>query len=519
MLRRSFLGTIAAAVAARQSHSSELPSRASRPHPGTIEIGHRKELFVDDLLIDEATRISTFIPRPEKYIDNPVLKPDRPWEPIQGQPGSYGVGIAGQAILFDETEKIFKMWYLGMGPPGHSFWCYATSNDGYHWEKPALGIHEFQGSKENNILGVYADPAYFNVIKDEHDPDPKRRYKAMGEYDGPRPNQGGGAVVAFSPDGLRWTPHPDIVMHHGPNLGDAPTMLGWDHLRRKYVCYPRPGHPLAPEINGIGQHRHIRALGYSESDDFIHWTPNRPMLMPDRDDRVDFQYERFLVGVTGSFYIGLIPVRESFERTFEVWALASRDGFHWTWLDRHRPLIERGEVGSYDGSGVSCSGPVFHDGKVWIYFNGTRYKHRRSINIRPGVNEMTSISLATLPMDRWVGLLAGLRVGSIITRPLVFEGSHLSADIVGAVPVDLDRAERPGSRAGRSFDDCEVRVSVTDQSGGPIEGFTPDRAKPVTTGGVQEITWEGGRIAALAGKPVRLRFELRNAALFSIQFI
>jgi hypothetical protein len=260
-------------------------------------------------------------------------------------------------------------------------------------------------------------------------------------------------------------------------------------------------------------------LGYSESDDFLHWTPNRLMLMPDQDDRVDYQYERFLVGITGAFYFGLIPIRESFDRTFEVWALASRDGFHWTWLDRHRPLIERGEVGSYDGSGVSCSGPVFHDNQVWIYCNGTRYKHRRTINSRPGVNEMTSISLATLPMDRWVGLLAGLRIGTIVTRPLLFQGSRLMVDIEGSVPVDLNRAGQPGFRPGRSFDDCEVRVSVTDQSGGPIEGFTPDRAKPLYTSGVQEIAWEGGRIAALAGKPIRLRFEMRNAALFSIQFV
>jgi hypothetical protein len=132
---------------------------------------------------------------------------------------------------------------------------------------------------------------------------------------------------------------------------------------------------------------------------------------------------------------------------------------------------------------------------------------------------MTSISLATLPLDRWVGLLAGLRVGWMVTRPLVFEGSRLMADIVGAVPVDLDRAERPGIGAGQSFDDCKVRVSVTDQSGGPIESLTPDRAQPIFTSGVQEIAWEGARITSLSGKPVRLRFELRNAALFSIQFV
>ncbi len=112
-------------------------------------------------------------------------------------------------------------------------WCYAVSLDGHHWEKPNLGIYEFRGSKENNILADYRDPHYFNVFKDPQDPDPQRRYKALGEQEGPIPNLTGGAAVAFSPDGIHWNPWSgNLVVHHGPNLGDAPTILGWDHLPR-----------------------------------------------------------------------------------------------------------------------------------------------------------------------------------------------------------------------------------------------------------------------------------------------
>jgi hypothetical protein len=28
--------------------------------------------------------------------------------------------------------------------------CYAVSEDGLHWEKPNLGLVEYNGSKENN---------------------------------------------------------------------------------------------------------------------------------------------------------------------------------------------------------------------------------------------------------------------------------------------------------------------------------------------------------------------------------
>lgn len=515
--RRSFL--LATAGLALPAYG-QLFEPAARPQPGTFEIGSDKELFVDDLLIDVSSGLSKVVTRPEKFIDNPVIRADRPWEPQPGEAGAHGIGIAGQSVLYDADEKLFKIWYLCSGPKDRSFWCYATSIDGLRWEKPDLGLFEYAGSKKNNILGVYADPQYFNVFKDPHETDPAKRYKAMGELDGPIPNQSGGATIGYSADGLRWTADKDNpVIRHGPNLGDAPTLLGWDHLRRKYVCYPRPGHPLAPEIRGVGFHRHIRSVGYAESDDFIHWTPTKPMLMPGPTDRVDFQYERFLAGITGRFYFGLIPMRQSFDRTFEIFALTSRDGFHWNWLDHHRPFLERGEVGSYDGGGLSCSGPIFHDDRVWIYYNGARYKHRASINNRPGPNDQTSISLAMLPIDRFAALVAGPHVGTLTTKPVNFTGSRLMIDMDGSVPVDLERAEgaRPNTFK-RSFDEAEVRVGLFDQSGGMIDGFGLDRSEPLFASGVQEVKWPGADLATLHGKLVRLRFELRNAGLYSFQF-
>ena len=85
----------------------------------------------------------------------------------------------------------------------------ARSRDGLHWEKPNLGIADFQGSRDNNLLVDFDSPrfgteffAYNNVIRDAHDPDPARRYKALGfwlRFDG----TGYGMLVAFSPDGSR----------------------------------------------------------------------------------------------------------------------------------------------------------------------------------------------------------------------------------------------------------------------------------------------------------------------------
>ena len=519
--RRTFLATSMALPLARAA-SAQLPEPAAPAHRGIADVGTRRELLLDDVVIEEASGLSRVVTRPEKHADNPVLRAERPWEPRLGEKDNHGLGLGGQVVLYDAEERIFKLWYLAAGPPGRSFWCYATSTDGMRWERPELGLFEYQGSKGNNIVSVYGDPQYFNVFKDAHETDPAKRYKAMGEWEnGPKANTYGGAYVGYSADGLRWTPYEgNPVIKHGPDLGDAPTLLGWDPLRRKYVAYPRPGHPVAPEIRGVGFHRHIRALGYAESDDFVHWTPTVPMLVPGRDDRVDFQYERLLAGVTGQFYIGLIPMRQSFDRTFELYLVASRDGFHWNWVDHRRPFLERGEVGSYDGGGMSCSGPIFHDGRVWIYFNGTRYRHRDSPNNRPGPYDQSTVSLATLPEDRFAGLVAGPHVGTLLTRPLVFSGSRLRIDMEGSVPVDFDAAHAGAPPTPkRSFDGAEVRVALADQSGAPIEGFGFEQCRPLFASGSQDVQWSAADLGRLAGKPVRLRFELRNAGLYWFQFV
>ncbi|PYV08417.1 MAG: hypothetical protein DMG07_25890 [Acidobacteria bacterium] len=354
------------------------------------------------------------------------------------------------------------------------------------------------------------DLGFYNVIKDPHDPDPQRRYKAMGELEGTRTVKGG-CAVAFSPDGLRWRVQPgNPVVPKGPDIADAPTMLGWDPRIRKYVYYPRPGHPVAREINGIGAHRHIRTVGYSTSDDFVHWSPTKLMLAPDEEDRVDSQYMQFTAGIEGDFYVGFLMVHQTHEQTWDTFLLSSRDGFHWNWIDRRVPFLGRGEVGSYDAGYMTPSGPIVHGGQIWIYYGAFSGAHSYLSN-KLG-DDIMSVALATLPADRYLGLLAGPDRATLVTRPITFQGARLMVDLDASLPMQQ-------TADGRGFDECEVRAALADQSGGPIEGFTVERSQPLRKSGVQEMTWSGARVGQLEGKPVRIRFELRNAALYSVQFV
>ena len=120
---------------------------ASTPSAGIVDIGNRKQHFLDDLLIDEASRISHYMNRPNKHAGNPIIVADRPWEQGRSRGETGDVQLVGQTVLYDEEENLFKMWYLPSAlPDGRRPWCYATSTDGLNWEKPDLGLIEFEGS-------------------------------------------------------------------------------------------------------------------------------------------------------------------------------------------------------------------------------------------------------------------------------------------------------------------------------------------------------------------------------------
>jgi len=117
----------------------------------------------------------------------------------------------GTVIRIGDT---FHLWYNGnYGPLANNIGyervncciCYATSRDGVTWVKPELGLVEFKGSKKNNIVDLAAPDLWstFAVLHDKEEPDANRRFKAAYEarIDGQLR-----FCVAFSPDGLHWTP-------------------------------------------------------------------------------------------------------------------------------------------------------------------------------------------------------------------------------------------------------------------------------------------------------------------------
>ncbi len=262
----------------------------------------------------------------------------------------------------------------------------------------------------------------------------------------------------------------------------------------------------------------MRTIGYSESDDFVNWSPTRIMIAPDGQDRVDFQYYQLTSAIYADFYIGLLAMYATHEKTFDVYLLSSRDGFNWNWVDRQRPFLTRGEIGTYDAGYMTPSGPIFHDGKIWLFYGAYSGAHSWNIG-HLGRNRFT-IALATLPLDRFLGLLAGQNEATILTRPLIFKGNRLLLDVDASIPylsveAMLARNQDPETKGN---DQAEIWASLEDETGKPIENFGFEQCVRLTKSGVQEVQWAGADWSQIANKPVRVRIKMRNAALYSLQF-
>ena len=260
-----------------------------------LNIGSTKQLFFDDYLIESLVNAKQGLNPAVKVDDNPILRPERPWE------GNFMRPIK---VIFDPTEQLFKMWYSsstitvrlenGKPVPGGAagleldirgdVMCLATSEDGIHWERPSLGLVGFDGSTDNNILpekeGLPTAPAF----QDLHEKDPAKRYKAL-QMIGDTQTRGMQYDLFYSPDALNWTPYEgNPVIDTGQQLGRwAGRFQGWDPIRETYYVTMEASHHWRGPYGK-------RLVGRAESPDMIHWSEPEIILVPDEDDYPDTEF-------------------------------------------------------------------------------------------------------------------------------------------------------------------------------------------------------------------------------------
>ena len=108
----------------------------------------------------------------------------------------------------------------------------------------------------------------------------------------------------------------------------------------------------------------------------------------------------------------------------------------------------------------------------------------------------------TLRIDGFVSLHAPLVGGELVTQPIKFAGKRLVLNV-------------STSAAG------SVRVEIQNTDGQPLPGFALTDCHEVYGDDLERVvSWQGNPdLGALAGQSVRLRFEIKDADLFSLQFV
>ena len=455
-----------------------------------VDIGTRRELFVDDLLIGK--------------LDGAKLKMHEPQRLRRMPPRPFG----HYATVLKDGAKL-RLYYRGDKVPGAHWrngWgkyhegevtLYAESRDGgVNWETPNLGLHDVPAIPKGNVVLDMSDDTFlvthnFTPFIDTRRGVPDHeRYKALGGGRFPPENWGGwkaadermllrekygpGGLKAFcSADGLKWR-----LLRSEPviaeDLGSFDSQNGafWSEAEQQYVCYFR----------WFDKGR--RAIRRSTSKDFLNWST--PVNMQANEPG-----EHLYTSCTSPYfraphiYIALPTRFQAREGAItDIALMATRPG-----SDRYYRCFKE----AFIRPGLGPRG--------W----GNRANYITLNVVQTSATEMSMFMYGgaqyVLRLDGFISVNAGFEQGEFITKPLKFSGNKLEINY---------------STAGAG----QIRVELLGANGKPLPGYDLDACDPIKGDAISGIvTWQKkADLASLAGETVRLRFVMNEADVYSVRF-
>jgi hypothetical protein len=497
------------------------PASTPAAQGAPLDIGNRRQVFIDRQFLASARDVELVVHPPCKTGERTIV-PDRPWE-------RNDVGCYSTVIKVGDT---YHMWYAS-----HPGFCYARSKDGIKWEKPSLGLAEFEGSRDNNIVLGYGAGGIDKlstegvVFYDPKAPEDQKFRCATRISDELKDT-----VIFSSPDGIHFRQtHKKVLTFTRPDKRqhlDSQNMIFWDGRINKYVAYMRRNQ-FAP-----GQRN--RSVARSEADNlngFAEVEDSPIVLEPDSLDvtlggkvAVDYYtssvtkypwaqdayymfpqaYFHYLPGQLAEFPKENPANAGPLDTRFA----ASRDGIKWHRFDR-RPWVGLGtkdDFDSYNARVFAGLVPSLDGRELYMYYLGSDQIHgwgRDERNMRllkaAGVapaHDTNVISRLVLRRDGFISARAAYTGGEFTTPPLKFTGREL------VLNVDT-------SAAGL------LRCELLNENGEPTEGFRLADCDVIHTANEIDrlVKWRGkSDLSTLAGKPVKLRVEFRDTDLYAFQF-
>lgn len=437
-----------------------------------IHVGQNTQMFIDDYILISADGFQRTFHQAEK---SDVIMRDEDNVPLWERNGNYLYGT----VLYDEQDGLYKMWYSGNNPGynggGDSrsvMTCYAESTDGVNWTRPNLGVWEYNGSTDNNIIGNY----HIASVGIDYNAPAEQRYTMITYTHDLHYSQ------LYSADGVNWT--------------KAYTTAGGDVI-------------TAAQLENGGYYGLMKWCGTTRRDfhtitfdtiDNIETCVMANSLADSLDAQETYRADSYGMGLyeKDGTYIGFnwlfyIPGTNHMEGIIENQLTFSRDLTEQWQRPTRTPIIPLGENGSIDdGMIFTASNAIEIGDEVWMYcgaWDGDHVYGKRSC----------FSYIAKWRMDGFASLDAGSS-GTLVTKPMTVAGGSLqiNANAVGG----------------------SLYAELLDAEGNPIAGFTKADCDPITTDSISHtVAWNGSSdLSALTGQTVTLKLYAENTELYSFRF-
>lgn len=456
-----------------------------------------RHLFLDPSLLARVENAQLSVQPPRRA--ETVIRPDRPWEQL----------MISFFLTVREEEGKLRMWYICRDKENRPNLAYAESRDGIAWTKPNLGIADYAGSRENNLVGL---GNLEGVVFQDPNGTGTERYVYVSTGKGGGSNAPTGLYRFTSPDGLRWQRDPQPIIRAG---SDTQNVTFWDERLGAYVLYIRGwtkwrkvNRIVLPSLKSPFPVVPARA-GSHYFDEEVPSVFAADERDPARTDVYNMAAQPYVLDPSWYVAFPAFLRRAGFTAapgyqgkhigTVEVQFAGSRDGVVWQRYDR----------ASYASPGLASpdkknmcfmgTGLVVRGDEIWQY--GTEFESEHG-DVAARQRKTDGVIVRYVQrVDGFVALVTGNELGSALTVPVRVAGPQLR--------LNLD----PGALG-------ELRVGLRDRAGHEIPGFTAAACTPVQTNSTgATVGWAGQTgLQSLVGREVQLEFRATRTKLYSFRF-
>lgn len=425
---------------------------------------------------------------------NVVLRPGPP-----GSPDAFGLHYYGSVA---HVGGEYWMWYEGIpypegwvagipsAKPGESLICLAKSQDGIHWDKPGLGLVDYNGRTDNNLVSLDGHAFHIDdpcmVLYEPDEPNPARRFKMV--FNVQRYHMR--LAVAFSPDGIHWTEGPDNP--RGPWI-EPSGLMKWKG------AYYVDGQSLGHWAAGGPYERMLETL---VSYDFVHWSQisalgfRRDARLPRPVDITgSTDGEQVHLGASlwnrGNVIVGFYgmwhgsPTNDRRLVSIDIGLVVSHDGLHyWEPIPDFRIVPAREvtyHLPDFRAPAIAQGQGFANIGDQTLFWYGA------------WADPQDGIRVASWERDRlgYLHMWLGGPAGCAISAPIHTHGVPVAvyANVTGLGPNSV------------------LKVSVLDEQMRVIPGFETSACTGPTRSGLRELATWGGRTSVTSRRPIRIRVD------------